>query len=471
MEERLKKVMMEAAALVAFAVLGEVVACKDAAKINGELYSTRAIASRETPAESGLQGRIDAAAQNGGGVVELAAGLHESGALLLKSGVTLRLAEGAILRARPDKAAYAPSEGHAFILAEHSENVAIEGPGVIDGGGEDFPAGSLEVLQQPRLVWFRDCRNVRVENVTLRNGRRWTLYLDRCDGVGVRKVTIRSTRQCCCDGIDLECRNALVEDCDIESHDDAICFKNRSSDYAVRNVEVRNCRLATNCSFIKVGTETLGTIRDIHVHHCSLHATTFSFWKMDTWPEAAEFGLMRGPLGMVGVNLQMNDGGILENVRVHDIDMVSGVGVPFAVRLTERGKRVLPGRSALSNVVVENVRGRTLLKVASSVIGTRNIRPQDVLFRNVDLEIEGGGALPVIVPEIEPGDDAKGLWLSIFDAYGFYLRHADGVRFDNVILRPRRTTDRPLFTTTDCTAIDVRGLVARGRENAETLER
>lgn len=416
-----------------------------------------------------LQSQIDAVAAAGGGVVEIAVGIHESDALLLKSGVTLRLAEGAILRARPDMTAYAPSEGHAFILAEHSDNVAIEGPGVIDGCGEAFPAGSLEVLQQPRLVWFRDCRNVRVENVTLRNGRRWTLYLDRCDGVAVRKVKIRSTRQRCCDGIDLECRNALVENCDIESHDDAICFKNRSSDYTVRNVEVRNCRLSTNCSFIKIGTETLGTIRDIHVHHCSLHATTFSFWKMDTWPEAAEFGLMRGPLGMVGVNLQMNDGGILENVRVHDIDMASGVGVPFAVRLTERGKRVLPGRSALRNVEIGNVRGRTLLKVASSVIGTQNIRPQNVLFRNVDLEIEGGGALPVIVPEIAPGDGDKGMWLSIFDAYGFYLRHADGVRFENVILRPRRATDRPLFSTTDCTDVDVRGLVACGMVDSGAL--
>ncbi len=52
------------------------------------------------------------------------------------------------------------------------------------------------------------------------------------------------------------------------------------------------------------------------------------------------------------------------------------------------------------------------------------------------------------------------MWLSIFDAYGFCLRHADGVRFENVILRPRRATDRPLFTATDCTDVESGGLVA-----------
>ena len=407
---------------------------------------------------SDLQVRIDAVSKQGGGVVEVPPGVHESCAIVLKSGVTLRLAEGAVLRARPETEAYAPTEGHAFILAEHSDNVAVEGPGIIDGGGELFPVASLKVLQQPRLVWFRDCRNVRVENVTLRNGRRWTLYLDRCDGVHVRKVTIRSLLHHCCDGIDLECRNALVEDCDIESQDDAICFKNRSSDYTVCNVEVRNCRLATNSNFVKIGTETLGTIRNIRVHHCSFHATSYTFRKMHTWPEAAEFGLLSKPCGLTGITLQMNDGGILENVHVHDIDMVSGVGVPVSVWLTERKPRVLPGRSALRNVIVENVKGRTLYRAGSCVVGTRNLRPQNVVFRNLDFEVEGSGDCPETVPEIEPGAKFKGMWHSIFPAYGFYLRHADGVRFENVAIKPRNVVSRKLFSAVDCTGVDAEGL-------------
>jgi len=437
----MKETMFCSAALTAFAMLGI------------SLTSCAEVAS--------LQERIDAASAAGGGVVEVPAGVHESQSILLKSGVTLRLAEGAVLKAKPEIEAYAPTEGHAFILAEHCDRVAIEGPGVIDGAGDAFPAASLNVYQQPRIVWFRDSRNVRVENVTLRNGRRWSCYFDRCDGVVARKVTIRSTHHKCCDGIDLECRNALVEDCDIETQDDSICFKNRSSDYTVSNVEVRNCRLATNCSFIKIGTETLGTIRDIHVHHCSLHAASFTFRKMDTWPEAAEYCLVREPAGLTGISLQMNDGGILENVHVHDIEMVSGVGAPIAVRLSERKPRILPGQSALRNITIENVRGRTIYRTASSVIGTRAIRPRNVVFRNIDLEVEGSGDVPNAVPEQEPGSDLRGIFLSVFPAYGFYLRHADGIRFENVTIRPRKPGKRELVVSDDCTDVDLSGLRAK----------
>ena len=224
-----------------------------------------------------IQSRIDAAAALGGGVVRVSSGLHVSPALRLKTGVTLHLEKGAVLRAETNLCAYAINEGHAFILAESADRVAIEGEGVIDGGGDLFPADSLDFRQQPRLVWFRDCRDVRIEGVTLRNGRRWLCYLARCDGVLVRKVKIRSLHQRKGDGFDIESKNVLIEDCDIETQDDSIVFKAHSMDYAVENVTVRNCRLASNCNLIKVGTETLGTIRNIVVEDCVCRRASTTF--------------------------------------------------------------------------------------------------------------------------------------------------------------------------------------------------
>ena len=64
-------------------------------------------------ADESIQARLDAASKAGGGVVEVCAGLHESSALVLKSGVTLRLAEGAVLKAKTAFEAFAPTEGHA----------------------------------------------------------------------------------------------------------------------------------------------------------------------------------------------------------------------------------------------------------------------------------------------------------------------------------------------------------------------
>ncbi len=152
-----------------------------------------------------LQERIDSLAESGGGVVRVEPGIHETCALKLHSGITLHLEKGATLLAKKDEGkGYQATEGHAFILADGVDNVAITGEGVIDGRGRDLAHGSLKVLQQPRLVWFRDCRNVSVKGVTLQNGRRWSCYFERCNGVLASRVKIRSTFQRCCDGIDLE---------------------------------------------------------------------------------------------------------------------------------------------------------------------------------------------------------------------------------------------------------------------------
>lgn len=48
----------------------------------------------------------------------------------------------------------------------------------------------------------------------------------------------------------------LIENCDIESGDDAICLK--SSENACRNIVVRNCRVASNTAPLKSGTSSHG---------------------------------------------------------------------------------------------------------------------------------------------------------------------------------------------------------------------
>ena len=402
-----------------------------------------------------LQALIDAAAVAGGGTVVVPAGVHRSPALRLKTGVTLHLEKGAVLKAGTNDVDYAATDGHAFILAEGADRVAIEGGGVVDGGGEAFPSGSLEVLQQPRLVWFRDCRDVRVENVTLRNGRRWTCFLDRCDGVLVRGVRIRSVLHKCCDGIDLECRNALVENCTVETHDDAICFKARCSDYTVENVEVRNCTLASGCSLIKVGTETLGRLRNLNIHDCRCARLKEDMSEdRGSWPEFAALGLPKTPFAYAGISLQVLDGGILEDVTVRDIDLGASALVPVFVRFGRRTKRIVPGASALRRVTIENVKGRGLSPIGCSVTGVPGLRPADITLRNVDLVLRSDvAARAEPVPELEKGGAYVGMFGGVLPAWGFYLRHADRITFENCRIRPSGPEARPCFVEEDCTAI------------------
>ena len=410
-------------------------------------------------ADESIQARIDAASAAGGGMVRLAPGMHVSPALRMKPGVTLHLEKGAVLRAETNLAAYASTEGHAFILADGADRIAIEGEGVIDGGGELFPGAALHVRNQPRLVWVRDCRDVRIEGVTLRNGRRWMCYLSRCDGVIVRKVTIRSLRQKNCDGLDIECKNALIEDCDIETQDDAIVFKAHSADYAVENVTVRNCRLATNCNLIKVGTETLGTVRNIVVEDCVCHRAKTSFaHDRREWPEFKGCGIPHGPYALAGIGLAILDGGRLENVTIRRIALNDACLVPVFVRLARRNARNLPGGSILRNVLIEDVTGIALSATGCSITGLEDMRPSGITLRNINIKMRNGDVEPADpFPELERKGLYVGMWRSVMPAYGFYLRNADNVRFENVFVRDGKPGRRPAFRADCCKGVEVSG--------------
>jgi hypothetical protein len=408
-----------------------------------------------------LQAKIDALAESGGGIVRVEPGVHETDALRLRSGITLHLDKGATLLAKKDvEKDYRATQGHAFILADGVDNVAITGEGVIDGRGRDFAPGSLDVFQQPRLIWFRDCRNVRVEGVTLRNGRRWTCYFERCDGVKSRRVKIRSTFHRCCDGFDLECKNALIEDCDIETQDDGICVKSRCSGYSVENIEVRNCRVASNCAHIKIGSETLGVIRNIDIHDIRCETAAESRYAVDPLDKEdfeKRFGFPEPPYAYAGISLQMLDGGILENVKVRNVDIGATSLVPLLMRLSRRKARVLPGASVFRNVLVENVKAQSLSWIGSSVIGSGGLRPSGITFRNVELSVLAGGVPRKPLAEIDSLDGLIIRHDDLMPASGLYLRHADGVTLENVKLRKIGMGERPLFAVDDCDGLKLIG--------------
>ena len=103
---------------------------------------------------------------------------------------------------------------------------------------------------------------MRVEGVTLTNPASWTCYFKECDGVLARKVTIFSHANYNNDGFDIDSKNVLIEDCTVDSDDDAICPKSDNPNFVPENIEVRNCRLASNCNFIKFGTSSRGGFRN-----------------------------------------------------------------------------------------------------------------------------------------------------------------------------------------------------------------
>ena len=104
----------------------------------------------------------------------------------------------------------------------------------------------------------------------------------------------------------------LIENCDIDSGDDAICLK--SSLNPCRNIVVRNCKVSSNTAPLKFGTSSRGGFIDVSVTNCYFY---------------------NSPMG--AIKLQLVDGGRLENVDISRIVM-EDVGNPIFIRLGNRGR-------------------------------------------------------------------------------------------------------------------------------------
>ena len=78
-------------------------------------------------------------------------------------------------------------------------------------------------------------------------------------------------------------------------------------------------------------------------------------------------------------------------------------------------------------------------------------------LRNLDLTVKGGGRAAdaaAQVPEVEKCYPENRMFKMPLPAYGFYVRHADGVRFENVKLRwAGRVEAREAVVQDDCTGV------------------
>lgn len=94
-------------------------------------------------------------------------------------------------------------------------------------------------------------------------------YLN-CDRVLLERVTVRNQTNYNNDGIDIDgCRDVIIRNCDVESGDDACCFKG-ASERNTERVLIENCRLYSCCNALKVGTDTQGDFRDVLVRNCQI---------------------------------------------------------------------------------------------------------------------------------------------------------------------------------------------------------
>ncbi len=353
-----------------------------------------AVADGRTINTQAINRAIEACAADGGGrVLVPAGGVFVSGTIWLKSHVELHLEHGAVLRASGDFADYnaedaypqnygcLPEEwtGTHFILAVECEDIAITGTGTIDGNAGAFVSdqdqqpqipdpytwflGCVRAMRPGQNVCLVECRQVRIEGITMRELPSWALFLFGCEYVNIHGIRVFNLPdRCNTDGIDIDaCRYVTVSDCLIDTGDDAIAI--RSSAYRLKDksrlcefVTVSNCELASSSSVFRIGVGR-NDIRHVRVSDIVAHrgAALITF--------SIEYGeVSRTP------------------VRDFNFCNVSGANISYPITMV--GRRGVP----IEHITLENVRceARAGMKLMTEVPGCF----KDVTVRNFDIFLQ-----------------------------------------------------------------------------------
>lgn len=406
----------------------------------------------KTKDTAALQRAIDAAAKTGG-TVRLATGTYLCGTIILKSGVTLEIDKGATLLGSTEKADYTKNRWLALIEARGQHNIGIVGEGIIDGQGAALAANVLRLVEEkklvdpltshrpaeqnrPQLIELLECHGVTIKGVTLKNSSCWVQTYLNCEDITLDHVTVRSTAYWNNDGLDLvDCRRVRVTNCDIDSADDGICLKSGER-HACENIVVEDCTVRSSANAFKLGTSSRGGFKHVQVHRLHIH---------DTFRAA--------------IALESVDGAVMQDVEVSDVD-AKNAGAAIFIRLGNRQHDTGPGSIhdvRISNVAVEipatppdagypmagpAVRGAHNL-FPSSITGLSGHRVSNVALKNITITTAGGGRRDIADIPLEnlasiPEQEDRYPEFSMFGelpAWGFYVRHAEGITFENVTMK------------------------------------
>lgn len=393
-----------------------------------------------------IQKSIDAAAAAGGGRVMFPPGTYLSGSIQLKSEVELHFKKGATLLGSTHLAHYQRLNFLALVMANGQKNIRISGEGVIDGQGKILAESVIAPIKpgqfpdageakRPVLINFRNCRDITVRDVTLRESAYWVQLYRDCDRILIENLKVRTMAAITNDGLDLDgCSNAVVRGCDIDSEDDAVCLK--SSRKLCENILIENCRIRSSCNALKFGTASAKGFKNITVRNLEIHDTYLS-----------------------GIALEIVDGGVMENINISKVRMKT-TNNPIFIRLGHRNVSGPVG--SINGVTISDViaeipnrkksemnkfpsywRHQCTTLITGSITGLPGHPVRNVTLRNIAITYGGIGDSPGKnhhlldhldkIPECA-GNYPESKMFGVLPAWGLYCRHAEGITLENVTL-------------------------------------
>jgi len=372
-----------------------------------------------------IRATIEKASRNGGGTIYFPPGEYLTGALELKSNITLHLDAGAVLKFSTDFDDYLPFvkmrwEGTVMknfsplIYANNAENIAIVGRGKIDGQGkawwtemyrielaeEEMPLTKYQKLWKEQnngletaqyyqrtmnLMFFRPplfqafkSKNILIEGITIVNAPFWTINPAFCENVTITGVTIFNPPSPNTDGINpTSCRNVHISNCHISVGDDCITIKSgrdmngREWATPAENITITNTTMLSGHGGIVIGSETSGGIKKVTISNCIFDGTN------------------RG----IRLKSARGRGGIVEEIRVSNIVMknIKNAAIVFNLYYDKgtNEESVTERTPVFRNIHISNLTATNVNK-AGMIRGISEMPVQNLSFSNINIEAKEG---------------------------------------------------------------------------------
>ncbi len=447
---------------------------------------------------------IETAAAKGGGTVYFPAGTYLSFSIRLKSNITIHLDNGATLLAADPavhKGKYDIPEPNAFDMYQdfgHShwqnslmwgigiENFSIIGQGKIDGkglsrrspgprrprtegetpasmAGNVSPLGETSDVKEmnglgTKAIALKLSRNITLKDFTIFQGGHFALLATGVDNLTIDNLRVDTNR----DGFDIDaCRNVRISNSYVNTpNDDAIVLKSSYAlgfNRATENVTITNSQV----SGFDLGTFLDGTFKTTQEFAPDKDRVTGRL-KFGTESNGGFKNITISNINFVhcrGLAIETVDGGYIEDVSITNITMRDITTAPIFIRLGKR-QRAPDGtpiakirRVNIDNVVVSDADSH----YASIIAGLAESPIEDVHLSNIRIHYKGGGTkedAARVVPENEKSYPEPSMF-GVIPAYGFYVRHARGVTFDNVKVSFEKAEERPAFVFDSVNDVDL----------------
>jgi polygalacturonase len=383
-----------------------------------------------------------------GGTLYVPSGIYETCSILLKDNMKLELEHGAVLKFIDDCQLFEVIEtefegilGKMYmpcIYAKSSVNVSVTGGGTIDGQGMRWWKDKNQLpYSRPYLICFEDCKNVRLEGVTLINSPSWTVHPVYCDNVLIHGISIKNPADSPnTDGIDPDSSsNVRISNCMIDVGDDCIAIKSGTEDTKNKrpceNITITNCNMIHGHGGVVIGSEMSGTVKNVTVTNCVFQDTD------------------RG----IRLKTRRRRGGAMEHLTFQNIVM-DRVICPITFNMYyycgKNGKEkyvwdkepypVDESTPAIRDISISNLIVNNAQAAAGFFYGLPEQPIENVTISNsvIRMNPEGPAGNPAMMGNMEP-----------MKAAGFFLRHVKGLVLNQVKISGNITPDIDFDETAD----------------------